>query len=41
MYREQVRAARLMNKHCDVLARKTQEIEKSNEVSNRRKGDVA
>ncbi len=33
MYREQVRAARSMNKHSDVLARKTQEIERSNEVS--------
>lgn len=32
MYREQVHAARSMNKHADVLTRKTQEIDKSNEV---------
>ncbi|CAM9551172.1 unnamed protein product, partial [Hapterophycus canaliculatus] len=32
MYREQVRAARSMNKHADILTRKTQEIEKSNEI---------
>ncbi|CAM9897162.1 unnamed protein product [Pylaiella littoralis] len=32
MYREQVHTARSMNKRADVLARKTQEIEKSNEV---------
>lgn len=32
MYLDQVRTARSMNKHADVLTRKTQEIEKSNEV---------
>ena len=32
MYLEQVRTARSMNKHADVLTQKTQEIEKSNEV---------
>ncbi|CAM9280571.1 unnamed protein product [Scytosiphon promiscuus] len=33
IYREQVRAARAMKKHADVLTRKTQDIEKSNEVT--------
>lgn len=32
MYREQVHAARSMNKHADTLTLKTQEIDKSNEV---------
>lgn len=32
MYLDQVRAARSMNKHADVLTRKTREIDKSNQV---------